>query len=219
MNPLAETLRDLMDRHKMTGARLAEEIGISATSVSQILTGKTRPRQVTLSRMMRVLCESRADEQILLSAYEAQGSTKLPVSSVLDDEANAATEEERVRRFLEMKATAVAFRNKVAGTLDNVPIPYQSDFTKGSVITDFMIQVGGKRIALECRANAKRDLEKSLVSARIIRDELKCDQVLIVVPKTEDALAKACSAQNAIQAITPRNLPQQLRMPSKRKRR
>jgi len=47
MNALAEQLRDLMDRQKMTGGRLAEEIGISATSVSQILTGKTRPRQVT----------------------------------------------------------------------------------------------------------------------------------------------------------------------------
>jgi len=208
-----------MDRHKMTGARLAEAIGISATSVSQILTGKTRPRQVTLSRMMRVLCESPEDEQVLLSVYEAQGNIKLPVSSVLDDKANAATEEERVRRFLEMKVEAVAFRNKVASTLDKIPIPYQSDFTKGSVITDFLIEMDGKRIALECRANVQRDREKSLLSARIIRDELKCDKVLIVVPKMEDALAKACSAQNAIQAITPRNLTQQLRIPSKRKRR
>lgn len=211
MNRLAETLRDLMDRHKMTGARLAEAIGISATSVSQILTGKTRPRQVTLSRMMRVLCESPEDEQVLLSVYEAQRNTKLPVSSVLDEGANAATEEERVRRFLEMKVQAVAFRNKVAGTLDKIPIPYQSDFTKGSIITDFMIEAGGQRIALECRANVQRDREKSLVSARIIRDELKSDQVLIVVPELDDALTKACSAENAIQAIALRNLAQQLR--------
>jgi len=210
MNRLAETLRNLMDRHKMTGVRLAEEIGISATSVSQILTGKTRPRQVTLSRMMRVLCEGREDEQLLLSAYEALGSRKLPVSSVLSEEANTATEEERVRRFLEMKASAVAFRNDVARSLDRIPITYQSDFTKGSVITDFLIEAGGKRIALECRANVQRDLKKSLVSARIIRDELKCDQVLIVVPELDDALNKACASENAIQAITLRDLPQQL---------
>jgi len=219
MNALAEQLRDLMDRQKMTGGRLAEEIGISATSVSQILTGKTRARQVTLWRMMRVLCADKRDEQALLSTYEALGSTKLPVSSVLDDETNVATEEERVRRFLEMKATAVAFRNKVAGTLGRIPVSYQSDFTQGSVITDFLIEPGGKRIAIECRANVHRDLEKSLVSARIIRDALKCDQVLIVVPKMTYALTKACSAHNAIQAITPRNLPKQLKTPSKRKRR
>ena len=206
-----------MDRHKMTGARLAEAIGISATSVSQILTGKTRPRQVTLSRMMRVLCESPEDEQILLSVYEAQGSTKLPVSSVLDDEANAATEEERVRRFLKMKVKAVAFRNKVTSTLDKIPIPYQSDFTKGSVITDFLIEMDGRRIAMECRANVQRDLEKSLVSARIIRDALGCDQTLIVVPKSDNALNKACASENAIQAIALKDLPQQLRPSALRK--
>jgi transcriptional regulator with XRE-family HTH domain len=218
MNRLAEILRDLMDRQKMTGARLAEEIGISATSVSQILTGKTRPRQVTLSRMMRVLCQDKRDEQILLSAYESLGRAKLPVSSVLDDEANAATEEERVRRFLEMKTKAVAFRNKIAGVLDKTPIPYQSEVAKGSVITDFLIEADGKRIALECRANVKRDLEKSLVSARIIRDELKCDQVFIVVPKLDNALKKACASGNGILGITLRDLPQHLGTSAKKKK-
>ncbi|NBB78624.1 MAG: helix-turn-helix domain-containing protein [Verrucomicrobia bacterium] len=208
-----------MARQNLTGARLAEEIGISATSVSQILTGKTRPRQVTLSRMMKVLCQSSREEQVLLAAYESLGETKLPASPLLDDPANAATEEERVRRFLEMKTAAVAFRNKVAATLDKTAIPFQSDFTKGPVITDFMIEVGDERIALECRANVKRDLERSLISARIIRDELKCDQVLIIVPKMDDALTEACSSQDAIQTITPKNLPQGLRTLSNRKRR
>lgn len=203
----------------MTGVRLAEEIGISATSVSQILTSKTRPRQVTLSRMMRVLCQNNKDEQALLSAYESLGKTKLPVSPAFNDEANAATEEERVRRFLEMKATAVAFRNKVDGVLDQSSISYQSDFTKGSVITDFLVKAGGKRIALECRANVKRDLEKSLVSARIIRDELKCDLVVIVVPKLNDALKKACASENSIQGITLRDLPQHLGASAEKKKR
>lgn len=207
-----------MDRQRMTGAKLAEEIGISATSVSQILTGKTRPRQVTLSRMMRVLCKSSEDEQALLSAYEALGSTKIPVSPVLDEKANAATEEERVRRFLDMKATAVAFRNEVAGVLDKIPILYQSDFTKGSVITDFLIETGGKRIAVECRANVQRDLEKSLVSTRIIKDELGCDQVLIVVPELDDPLNKACASETVIQAITLRGLPQYLGTSVKKKK-
>lgn len=199
-----------MDRHKMTGVRLAEEIGLSATSVSQILTGKTRPRQVTLSRMMRVLCQNNKDEQALLSAYESPGKTKLPISPALNDEANAATEEERVRRFLEMKTKAVAFRKKVAAVLDKAPIPYQSEVAKGSVITDFLIESDGNRIALECRANMKRDLEKSLVSARIIRDELKCDLVFIVVPKLNNALKKACASRNGILGITLRDLPQHL---------
>jgi len=44
MNTLSEALRDLMDRQKMTGVKLAEEIGLSATSVSQILNGKNSPQ-------------------------------------------------------------------------------------------------------------------------------------------------------------------------------
>ena len=206
MNVLSDNLRDLMDRRKMTGTRLAEEIGISATSVSQILTGKTRPRQVTLSRMMKRLCENSADEQALLAAYDALGRTKLKVTPVFDDEANAATEEERVRRFLEMKATAVAFRKEVAKALNQIPIRYQSDFTKGAVITDCLIEQNGKRIALECRANVQRDLEKSLLSARIIRDEFKCDQVLIVVPSHDEKIDDLSLDESEIKLLALRNL-------------
>ncbi len=210
MNTLSEALRVLMDRQKMTGAKLSEEIGLSATSVSQILTGKTRPRQITLSRMMKVLCENAQDEQNLLSAYESLGGTTLPVSPVLDDEANAATEEARVRRFLEIKTKAVAFRNAVKNALDTIPVTYQAEFSKGSVITDFLIEQDGKRIALECRANVKRDLEKSLVSARIIRDELNCDQVLILVPETDEALSEACLKERGILGFELRDLSAEL---------
>jgi transcriptional regulator with XRE-family HTH domain len=210
MNALSDTLRALMDRQKMTGAKLAEEIGISATSVSQILTGKTRPRQVTLSRMMRVLCENPRDEQALRSAYESLAGITLPVSPVLDDDANAATEEARVRLFLKIKTQAVAFRNDVKSALDAIPLAYQAEVSKGSVITDFLIEQNDKRIALECRANVKRDLEKSLVSARIIRDELECDQVFIVVPEMDGDFREALTPETGIRRIDLKNLPSTL---------
>jgi transcriptional regulator with XRE-family HTH domain len=206
MNVLSDILRELMDRHGLTGVKLAEDIGISAVSVSNILTGKSRPRQVTLSRMMKRLCENKEDEQALLSAYESLGSAKLPVSPVLDDEANAATEEERVRRFLEIKTRSVAFKNSVQSALDAIPVTYQADFSKGSVITDFLIEEGGKRIAVECRANVKRDLEKSLFAARIIREELQCDQVLIVAPEADKELWEACAKEKNIHALKLREL-------------
>jgi transcriptional regulator with XRE-family HTH domain len=210
MNALSDTLRELMDRRDLTGAKLAKDIGISSVSVSNILTGKSRPRQVTLSRMMKRLCENPADEQALLAAYESLGDAKMSTTPVVDDEENAATEEERVRRFMEMKATAVAFRKQAVAVLEELKLPYQQDVASGGVITDLLIEKADKRIALECRANVKRDLEKSLVSAQIIRDELKCDLVMIVVPKLDKALNKACASENAIQAITLRDLPQQL---------
>lgn len=201
MNILSETLRDLMARHGLTGAKLAEEIGLSATSVSQILTGKTKPRQVTLSRMMKRLCENKKDEQALISAYESLSGAKVPVSPIVDDGQNEATEEERVRRFMQMKATAVAFRRKVVAILDRMKIPYRQDVASAGVITDLLIEHEGKRIALECRANVKRDMEKSLVSSRIIHDELKCDRVFIVVPESDLSLRAACAKEENIDSL------------------
>jgi len=191
-----------MDRHSLTGIKLAEEIGITAVSVSNILTGKSRPRQVTLSRMMKRLCESPEDKQALLSAYESLSGSKLPVSPPMDDDQNAATEEERVRRFMEMKAKSIAFRREVLFKLYETKLKFQQDYIRENVTTDFLLEDDGKRIALECRANVKRDLEKSLVSARIIRDELKCDQVFIVVPESEGNLRVTCMREKGIAGLT-----------------
>lgn len=201
MNELSETLRDLMERQNLTGAKLAEEIGVSAVSLSHILTGKSRPRQVTLSRLMKRLCVNAEDEQALLSAYESLGTAKMPVSAVVEDGENAATEEGRVRRFMEMKAKSISFRKDVALKLYETKLHFKQEYTRGSVTTDFLIEDKGKRIALECRTNLKRDLEKSLVSARIIRDELKCDQVYIVVPEFDGDLRDACQKEKNIRDL------------------
>jgi len=171
-----------MDRQKMTGARLAEEIGISGTSVSQILTGKTRPRQVTLSRMMKRLCENPRDEQVLLSAYESLSGENVPVSPVVDDEANAATEEARVKRFLEVKTQSILFKRSVRRELAKAGIEFTADYCKGAISTDFLIEANGQRIALECRFNVQRDLDRAVITAKVLREALVCDTVITVTP-------------------------------------
>jgi hypothetical protein len=160
--------------------------------------------------MMKVLCENRKHEQVLLAAYESPVETTLPVSPVLDDEANAATGEERVRQFLKMKTTAIAFRKEVALALDGIGVSYRSELARGPVITDFLIEKDGKRVALECRANVKRDPEKSLVSARIIRDELKCDQVFIVVPEYDGGLRVRLVDETSIRYTELKKLVQEI---------
>lgn len=206
MNAFIDTLRELMDRHDLTGVKLAKEIGISAVSLSNILTGKSRPRQVTLSRIVKRLCQSPEDEQAVLSAYESLSGAKVPFSSVVDNEENAATEEERVRRFMEMKAKSISFRKEVALKLYETKLRFQQEYTRGAVTTDFLIEENGKRVALECRSNVRRDLDKSLTSARIIRDELQCNQVFIVVPEYDGDLRNACLNQENIHDLEIREL-------------
>jgi len=56
------------------------------------------------------------------------------------------------------------------------------DYCKGPVSTDFLIEANGKRIALECRFNVQRDLERAAITAKLLRVELGCDPIITVVP-------------------------------------
>lgn len=175
-----------MERRELTGVQLAEDIGISPTSVSKIVTGQSRPRQVTLSRLMKRLCASREEEQMLIAAYESKDAENLPAAPVLGEQANAEVEEERVRCFMEVKAQSIAFKRSVARELDKASIQYRQDVTENLVVTDFLLELGLRRIALECKYNLHRDIEKSIISARLIRKQFNCDQVYIVVPFHEE---------------------------------
>lgn len=161
----------------------------------------SRAQRYADRKILDPLCENSEDEQALLAAYESLGGAKIPVSPILDETENAATEKERVRRFMEMKAKSISFRKEVALKLNETKLRFQQEYTRGSVTTDFLLEKDGKRIALECRANVRRDLEKSLVSARIIRDELKCDRVFIVVPEYDAALRDACEVEENIRDL------------------
>ena len=67
MNALSETIRILLGHRQLTGAQLAEDIGLSATSVGRIVTGHSKPKQVTLTRLMKRLCAT------IRSIHEAIG--------------------------------------------------------------------------------------------------------------------------------------------------
>lgn len=180
MNPFGDAVRQLMEAKKVSGLKLAEAIGITPTSVSRILTGQSRPRQVTLTRIMQQLCQTQDEEQLLIRAYS--GLESLPQEAVSDDKRNAEEEEARVKRFLEVKTQSILFKRSVAKELDKVGIEYTMDFCQGAISTDFLIERGGQRIALECRFNVHRDLERAARTANILYKELECQKVITVTP-------------------------------------
>ncbi|MBC2601010.1 helix-turn-helix domain-containing protein [Puniceicoccus vermicola] len=182
MSNFSEVVREFVQRRGLTGSQLAEDIGLSAVAVSRIVTGQSKPRQVTLSRLMKRLCTSKEEEQMLIAAYESKGVEDLPLAPIVSEAANAQAEEERVRRFMEVKAQSIAFKRSVARELDKLGIPYRQEVIEKLVVTDFLLELGERRIALECKYNLHRDLEKSVISARLIREQFHCDQVYIVVP-------------------------------------
>ena len=177
MNPFGDAVRQLMETKKVSGLKLAESIGITPTSVSRILTGQSRPRQVTLTRIMQQLCQTQDEEQLLIRAYS--GLESLPQEAVSDDRRNAEEEEARVKRFLEVKTQSILFKRSVAKELDKADINYTMDFCQGAISTDFLIERGGQRIALESKFNVLRDIERTAITARLLKRELNCDEVLL----------------------------------------
>lgn len=186
-----------MELKGVTGVQLSAETGLTTTSISRLLNGQTRPRQVTLTRLMKYVCETKAEEQSLLRAYS--GLETLPEEAVLDDEKNAQEERSRALRYLEMKSQSIAFKRSVARELDKAGLSYKQDYAEGVFVTDFLIEQDGQRVALECKFNVHRDFEKTGTIAELLKENLKIDSVLIVVPYGMDSVTKESSGLTIVE--------------------
>lgn len=107
---------------------------------------------------------------------------ELPELVVEETETNEAEEIARAERYLEMKTQSIAFKHSVAQELEKAGIPFKADHCEGIYSTDFLIEYDGQRIALECKYNVRRDMEKSLIVAQLLRERLDCNQVSVIVP-------------------------------------
>lgn len=197
MKRFGDALRQLMELKGVTGVQLSAETGLTTTSISRLLNGQTRPRQVTLTRLMKYLCETKAEEQSLLRAYSGLGT--LPEEAVLDDEKNAQEERARAVRYLEMKSQSIAFKRSVARELDKASLTYKQDYAEGVFVTDFLVEHDGQRIALECKFNVHRDFEKTGTIAELLKENLKIDSVLIVVPYAMDSVTNESSGLTIVE--------------------
>jgi len=193
----ADALRGLIGLKGLTGVQLSAETGLTTMSMSRLLNGQTRPRQVTLTRLMKYLCKTKAEEQSLLRAYS--GLETLLEEAVLDNEKNAQEECARALRYLEMKSQSIAFKRSVARELDKAGLSYKQDHAEGVFVTDFLIEQDGQRVALECKFNIHRDFEKTGTIAELLKENLKIDSVLIVVPYGMDSVTKESSGLTIVE--------------------
>ena len=143
-----------------------------------------RPRQNTFTRMCQALCKTKDEERRLVAAFAG--------TELLDEEPDQALPSSdkvilrlRAEQFLERKTQSIQFKRSVARELDKAGIEYKQDYCEGIYSTDFLIERGRKRIALECKANVGRDMEKTLAQAKLIVGNLKC-VVYIVAPFIEE---------------------------------
>ena len=191
-----------MSRRQLTGAQLAEDVGLSATSISRIVTGHTKPKQVTLTRLMKRLCSSSDEEQLVLRAFTGINA-RLSEEPLADDSRNAVVERERVERWLEARTQAITFKNAVARELEKAGVTYRRDYCDGIASADFLVECGQSRIALECKFNVGRDFEKTIGIARLLPDLLHCNRVIVIVPFRDDAWSASVTHSPQISILTP----------------
>lgn len=180
MLTFGKVIRILMNRRGLTGRQLSEQIGISPTSVSKILTDQSKPRQITLTRLIKTLCTNAEEEQMVIRGFTGAESLEEEPSRPLPNDEQL--ERERAERFLEVKAQSIAFKKSVARELDKIGVKYTQDYCECIYVTDFLIEKDGKRIALECKFNVQREFEKAVMIASLIRENLQCEEVIIVIP-------------------------------------
>jgi transcriptional regulator with XRE-family HTH domain len=192
-----------MSRRQLTGAQLGQDIGLSATSVSRIVQGHSKPKQVTLTRLMKRLCTSPEEEQMILRAFTGIGAPPAEEPVIAEDPCNTAEERERIERWLEARTQAITFKDAVARELDKAGISYRRDVCDGVASADFLIERDGKRTAIECKFNVSRDFDKTVGIARMLRELLRCDRIIIVVPFVGSFADEAASGPDAVLVCTP----------------
>jgi len=174
-----------MGRRELTGAQLAQEIDLSATSISRILTGHAKPRQLTLTRLMKRLCTNADEEQMMVRAFTGLPDI-LPDSPDKPTLPSPADEVERVTRYMEVKAMSVAFEDDVETVIIDAGLAYKKDFRVDPFICDFLLTLGKRAVALDCKYNVNRDWDRTVTTIALLRKNLPCDLVAVVVPYEND---------------------------------
>ena len=140
----------------------AQKLNLSPAALSQIITGKVKPRQATISKIMEFLSLSPEDEQILLKAFENYSSLPEDKSAPSDPIRVYQENRERVFRYIEMKARSISFNEEVEGIFRKSGLKYKKNYIKNGLVCDFLLE--NERIGFECKFNATRDIEKTISS-------------------------------------------------------
>ncbi len=178
---LALVIRELIERRGLKQKALAKQIGMAESSLSQILNAWARPRQITVTRMMQVLCVSPDEEQMLIAAYDHAEVANLPLRPNDPERPIGEDELERVKRYMEVKSMSVAFEQDIAKILIELGFPFEHPYRLDPFICDFYIP-GPPRIALDCKFNVNRDWDRTVAATKIFYDHLPIDDVLVVIP-------------------------------------
>lgn len=188
---LGEILREMVNERGLRQNALASKIGITEASLSNILNGKARPRQLTLTRLIEQLEATSEEQQRLLAAYDHAEMAELPERPASPEQPIPQDEIERVKRYMEVKSMSVTFLDDIEKELARTGLYFERSHRQENIICDFLLP-GPPRIAVDCKYNLNRDWDRTVTSVKLLKEHLDLEIVLIVVPYENDTtLAEA----------------------------
>lgn len=188
---LGEILREIVNERGLRQKALASKISITEASLSNILNGKARPRQLTLTRLIEQLEATPEEQQRLLAAYDHAEMAELPERPASPEQPIPYDEIERVKRYMEVKSMSVTFQYDVEKELERTGLYFERLHRQENIICDFLLP-GPPRIAVDCKCNMNRDWDRSVASVQLLKEQLDLDEVLVVIPyENETTVAEA----------------------------
>jgi transcriptional regulator with XRE-family HTH domain len=188
---LGDVLREIVDDRGLRQKALAAKIGITEASLSNILNGKARPRQFTLTRIIDQLQPAPEELQRILATYDHAEMLELPERTASPEQPIPQDEVERVKRYMEIKSMSVTFQDDIEKELERTGLHFERSHQQENIICDFLLP-GPPRIAVDCKYNLNRDWDRTVTSVKLLKEHLDLEIVLIVVPYENDTtLAEA----------------------------
>jgi transcriptional regulator with XRE-family HTH domain len=188
---LGDVLRKIVDDRGLRQKVLAAKIEITEASLSNILNGKARPRQLTLTRLIDQLQATPEELQRILTAYDHAEKIELPERPASPDRPIPEDEIVRVTRYLEVKSMSVAFRSDVEAVLKRARLDFEKNFRNDPFICDFMLDLKERRVAIDCKYNVNRDWDRTYATVKLLKENLPCDEVVIAIPYENELARKA----------------------------
>lgn len=187
MNEFSDVVRELLARRNLTGADLSQQIGLSENAISNIVTGKSKPRWKTFSAISRRLAKTPEERAALQRAFNGEPA-ELPEEN---EDAKVGgepdpTEAAKIEDYAHAKALSIAFRDDVEVALKDAGIRYRRDFVfeteLRTVACDFVAGSQKNRIVIDCKNNMRSDWEKTLGGAKLAMHSLPAEHAVVVVP-------------------------------------
>lgn len=172
----------------MTQIQLGERIGISAPAVSNIINGNSKPRPITLTKLIHVLCHTRDEYQNLIACYEGGADKLKEIPEFLEWKPSEEEETERARRYLKVKADSIRFEDAVANALESTGFELQRGVIKDDIVADFLMDGPSGTIAIECKYNVNRDWDRTIATVKLLLKQIPCNKVIIVIPDENEEI-------------------------------